>query len=238
MRALIALVAVLVVVLAATGFAPVLAQPDLNGAVMQAVVLNPDTAGFYRRGTAFYVGNGFFYTNAHVVKSPSIPAGFTTWYLAGTTATLSTASWMPVTVDCIHPAWRPMSDPTRAMPYDIARLKVSGTPALPPALTISPRTPSQGMRIRIAGFPAASRGWPPVMYTATGRVAEIYVENQSMLLEMESGFVLEGSSGSPVLADDNSVVGIIYGGESTGQARTAGAHQIAMTSQAMRSMCP
>jgi hypothetical protein len=238
MRAAFAAVALLVVVLPPAGSTPLLAQTAPTSAVLQALILNPDTSTFYRRGTAFHVGNGIFYTNAHVVKSPSIPAGFKDWYLAGPNATLSPDSWIPVTIDCIHPAWRPMSDANRAVPYDIARLKVSGTPALPPALTISPRTPSQGMRVRIAGFPAASRGWPPVMYTAIGRVAEMYIENQNMLLEMEAGFVLQGSSGSPVFVDDTAVVGIIYGGEDTGQPRTGGGSQIAMTNQAMRSMCP
>jgi V8-like Glu-specific endopeptidase len=92
------------------------------------------------------------------------------------------------------------------------------------------------MRVRVVGFPAASRGWPPVMYSATGRVAELSVD-QNMLVEMESGFVLEGSSGSPVLAEDNAVVGILYGGEVSGT-RTPGVHHVAMTTHALRSMCP
>lgn len=224
----IALLAIIAVVSMA-GIGPVMAQAPPNGAVLQALVLNRDTSSFFRRGTAFHLGNGLFYTNAHVVKSPLIPEGFKEWYLAGTAATRTSDSWLPVTVDCIHPAWRPGADATLAVPYDLARLKVSGTPALPPALSVSARTASPGMRVRVVGFPAASRGWPPVMYSATGRVAELSVD-QNMLIEMESGFVLEGSSGSPVLADDNAVVGILYGSDAAGH--------VAMTTHALRSMCP
>jgi len=231
----IALVAVLIAVVSMAGLAPVMAQAP-NGAVLQVLVLNRDTSSFFRRGTAFHLGNGLFYTNAHVVKSPSIPEGFKEWFLAGTGATRTSDSWLPVTVDCIHPAWRPGADATLAVPYDVARLKVSGTPALPPALSISVRTASPGMRVRVVGFPAASRGWPPVMYSATGRVSELFVD-QNILLEMESGFVLEGSSGSPVLAEDNAVVGILYGGEVSGP-RTPGAYHVAMNTRALRSMCP
>jgi V8-like Glu-specific endopeptidase len=74
------------------------------------------------------------------------------------------------------------------------------------------------------------------MYSATGRVADLSVD-QNMLIEMESGFVLEGSSGSPVLAEDNAVVGILYGGETVGT-RTPGVHHVAMTTHALRAMCP
>ena len=232
----IALLAVLIAVVTITGLAPVMAQAPPNGAVSQVLVLNRDTSSFFRRGTAFHLGNGLFYTNAHVVKSPSIPEGFKEWFLAGTAATRTSDSWLPVTVDCIHPAWRPGADATLAVPYDVARLKVSGTPVLPPALSVSARTASPGMRVRVVGFPAASRGWPPVMYSATGRVAELSVD-QNMLVEMESGFVLEGSSGSPLLVEDNAVVGILYGGEVSGP-RTPGVRHAAMTTHALRSMCP
>ncbi len=225
----IAPLAILIAVVSMTGMGPVMAQAPPNGAVLQALVLNRDTSSFFRRGTAFHLGNGLFYTNAHVVKSPLIPEGFKEWYLAGTAATRTSDSWLPVTVDCIHPAWRPGADATLAVPYDLARLKVSGTPALPPALSVSARTASPGMRVRVVGFPAASRGWPPVMYSAKGRVAELSVD-QNMLIEMESGFVLEGSSGSPVLAEDNAVVGILYGSDAAGH--------VAMTTHALRSMCP
>ena len=232
---LIALVAVLFAAVAASGVAPARAQVPPTDAVLQVLVLNRDTSSFFRMGTAFHLGNGLFYTNAHVVKSPLIPEGFKEWYLAGTTATRTSDSWLPVTIDCIHPAWRPGSDAAMAAPYDVARLKVTGTPALPPALSVSTRSASTGMRVRVVGFPAASRSWPPVLYSANGRVADLSAE-QSMLIAMESGFVLEGSSGSPVLADANTVVGILYG-EVTGP-NLSGPHHVAVTTQVLRTMCP
>jgi hypothetical protein len=47
-------------------------------AVREAVVLNPDKPSFYRIGTAFHVGSGAFYTNAHVVRA-KVPDGYTQW---------------------------------------------------------------------------------------------------------------------------------------------------------------
>jgi hypothetical protein len=45
---------------------------DQDQAIMNVIVWNPVEARFYRRGTAFHVGNSIFYTNAHVVKK-SVP---------------------------------------------------------------------------------------------------------------------------------------------------------------------
>jgi len=71
-------------------------------AIMQVVVANAE--GFYRRGTAFHVGNGIFYTNVHVVRD-QVPEGFTEWYLAGTNATRSQDTWLgPFSVTCVSSA--------------------------------------------------------------------------------------------------------------------------------------
>jgi V8-like Glu-specific endopeptidase len=231
----IALLVVLFAAVAAAGVAPARAQAPPTGAVLQVLVLNREANSFFRMGTAFHLGNGLFYTSAHVVKSPLIPEGFKEWYLAGTTATRTSDSWLPVTIDCIHPSWHPGSDPSVAAPYDVARLKVTGTPALPAALVFSPRAASAGMRVSVVGFPAASRAWPPVLYSATGRIADLSAQ-QSMLIQLEAGFVLEGSSGSPVLADGSTVVGVLYG-EVTGP-NLPGPHHVAVTAQVLKTMCP
>jgi hypothetical protein len=73
------------------------------------------------------------------------------------------------------------------------------------------------------------------LYSATGRVADLSAE-QSMLIQVDAGFVLEGSSGSPVLTDAGTVVGILYG-EVTGP-NLSGPHHVAVTAQALKTMCP
>lgn len=202
-------------------------------AVMQVLVTNAE--GFYRRGTAFHVGNGVFYTNVHVVRD-QVPAGFMDWYLAGINATRSRESWLgPFSVTCTHPMYRGRPDSTRALPFDVARLKAPGAESLP-AMKLSTGFPAVGMRVRTKGFPAASRAWPPVLYAAQGRIAEVDPTDQVFQVDIESGFALGGSSGSPVIGPDNSVVGIHYA--STRDGRTSADVTFAISVQAVRSGCP
>jgi hypothetical protein len=215
-----------------------IAQPSLDGAVMQIVVRNPAELTFVRRGTAFHVGSGIFYTSAHVVKS-RVPQGFTEWFLAGTTATRSAESWLgPLSVECIHPLWRGQSDSTTVFPYDVARLRVPAPAVMPPVISFHPRAPISGMRVRSVGFASASHAWPPVLYTAAGRIAEVSPFDQTFTMNVESGFTLGGASGAPVLTEENAAIGIIFGGEATAMPRTAASMQIAVAIQAVHSMCP
>jgi len=216
--------------------ARVATQPaDIEKAIMEVVVLKQDAQQFARRGTAFHVGNGIFYTNAHVVKNP-VPAGFTQWYLAGTTATRYTSSWLgPFTVTCVHPAWRDRGREL-ASPFDVAQIKVEGVEGLP-SLPLAPGLPNTAMQVRIKGFPSASRAWPPILYTAEGRVSKLDLSDQNFEIDIESGFALGGSSGSPVLTGSKTVIGIVYGGAGI-EGRTAGSIAAAITTQAIRSGCP
>ncbi len=190
---------------------PVFSQGvEQDQAIMHVVVVNPTQTVFYRRGTAFHVGDGVFYTNAHVVKTP-VPEGYTEWYLASTSATRSTESWVgPVSITCVHPLWRGANEGTRAFPYDIARLKAPAVPTS--ALLLHDRPPQVGQPVTIRGFPLASRAWPPIMYTATGRVADIRGQEHTFRIRIESGFSLGGSSGSPVLTSDGQVLGVAFAG--------------------------
>lgn len=228
-------VPVVLLVLAIAGAPGVLAQAS-DEAVRQAVVLNPDTLSFYRIGTAFHVGGGVFYTNAHVART-KVPEGFTQWYLVGASSTKSRDTWLgPATIACVHPRWRGARESDNAEPFDVATMKVSSKSDLPPALTLTNRTPLVGAKVTTKGFASASLGWPPKLYTATGRVSEVSQSEQAFAIDIESGFALEGSSGSPVLDDEGHVVGIVYA--RTGERdRSAAAQVVAVTVTAMNE-CP
>ncbi len=209
------------------------APADPDAAVMEVVAYNRARERFLRIGTAFHVGEGNFYTNAHVAKA-EIPEGFTEWYLAGTNATRGAESWLgPIGSRCVHPLW--VHDPNHATFYDVAMFKVESARQLPPALLMADRLPLTGQRVRIVGFPAASRGWPPKLYAASGKVSLVSIPDEAFLIEIESGFALAGSSGSPVLTEDGKVIGILFGGDSVG--RTADSRALAATTQAMQSAC-
>ena len=178
-------------------------------AVREAIVLNPDTLSFYRIGTAFHVGGGVFYTNAHVVRA-KVPKGYSQWYLAGASSTKSRDTWLgPATVACVHPRWR-AHESDQAEPFDVATMKVDSRSDLPLGLTLTNRTPLKGAQVTIKGVASASLGWPPKLYTATGRVSDLWQSDQAFSIEIESGFALEGSSGSPVLDSEGQVAGIVY----------------------------
>ncbi len=215
MRATIVLLIVLVLAGASLPRSAFSQGAEQDQSIMQVVVANHSKGRFFRRGTAFHVGDGIFYTNAHVVKK-DVPEGYTDWYLAPTTATTYVDSWVgPISVTCVHPLWRDTGDPARSHPYDVARLRAPlASPLL--ALPFHDRPPQVGQAVTIKGFPAASRAWPPILYTATGRISEVWRENHWFRIKITSGLALRGSSGSPVLlglpSEEGRVVGIMFAG--------------------------
>jgi V8-like Glu-specific endopeptidase len=228
-------VPVVLLVLAIASAPGALAQAS-DEAVRQAVVLNPDTLSFYRIGTAFHVGGGVFYTNAHVVRA-KVPEGYTQWYLAGASSTKSRDTWLgPATIACVHSRWRGSPESDHVEPFDVATMKVNSKSDLPPAFTLTNRTPLVGTKVTTKGFASASLGWPPKLYTATGRVSELSQSDQAFAIDIESGFALEGSSGSPVLDDEGHVVGIVFA-RSGERDRSAASQVVAATVTAM-SGCP
>jgi len=64
----------------------------------------------------------------------------------------------------------------------------------------------------------------------------IFYTNVHFQVDVESGFTLGGSSGSPVIGPDGTVVGIHYA--STTQGRTSADVTFAISVQAVRSGCP
>ena len=224
-------IALLVVVLVGAMAAGAPSQPSgTDQAIVHVLVWRPGS--FYRRGTAFHIGNGVFYTAASAVTY-RVPDGFTTWYLAGTTATRSTDSWLgPLSVTCIHPQYRvPDINNPLFSPFDVAQLRVGAAEYLP-ALQFAPALPYPGMRVRVKGYPDASREWPPSLYTAEGRVVSVNAPTQTFRVDIETG-LYRGWGGAPVLAPDNAVLGVFYAWELDRVERI-----IAATAQVARSGCP
>ena len=225
-----------VLLVLAIAWVPIALAQASDEAVREAVVLNPDKPGFYRIGTAFHVGGGVFYTNAHVVRT-KVPEGYTQWYLAGASSTKRRDTWLgPATITCVHPRWRGSRESDDVEPFDVATMKIDSRSDLPPALTLTNRTPLVGTNVTIKGFASASLGWPPKLYTATGRVSELSQSEQAFAIDIESGFALEGSSGSPVLDGEGHVVGIVFA-RSGERDRSAAAHVVAITVAGMNE-CP
>ena len=210
-------------------------SPDLTEGIRELVVINRTNRQFMRIGTAFHTGDGVFYTNAHVAKA-KLPDGYTEFYLAGL-ATLSISSWTgPATVACVHKAWRPQqAEDGRAFPYDVATLKVEKSEGIS-ALRFSATRPQLGQLVRMAGFAAASRAWPPVLYVSSGRITSIDYVQQSTTIDVDAGFALEGSSGSPVLDAQDGVVGIVFGRQGERGSGTA-ARVFAVYTDAIKTVC-
>jgi len=203
---------------------------------MAVVAVDPTADKFVKRATAFHVGGGIFYTNAHVVRGP-LPSNYSQMFLAGTTATRSRENWVgPIHVRCVDARWQGAREIERAFPFDVAKVDAPLGAQLP-ALPISRQQPENGSRVRIVGFAAASHGWPPKLYTALGRIAQIDEGAQTFMIDVESGFALEGSSGSPVITDADEVIGIIYARQGVRDG-SAAQHMAAITTQAMQSGCP
>lgn len=211
-------------------------QSELAEAIRQVVAINREAGRFARRGTAFHTGGGVFYTNAHVAKA-KLPEGFTDLYLASSTSTRYIDSFAgPARPGCVHKRWLPREtvDPT-SFPYDVATLVVEKFDGLP-VFKFADARPLVGQRVRLAGFPSASRAWPPILYVALGRITAIDYSQQRMQIDIESGFALEGSSGSPVLNDQDEVIGIVYsrqGAHGSGAAE----RMFAVHLDAMKSVC-
>src|SRR5713101_9833627 len=159
-----------VLLVLAIAWVPIALAQASDEAVREAVVLNPDKPGFYRIGTAFHV--------------------------AGASSTKRRDTWLgPATITCVHPRWRGSRESDDVEPFDVATMKIDSRSDLPPALTLTNRTPLVGTNVTIKGFASASVGWPPKLYTATGRVSELSQSEQAFAIDIESGFALEGSSG-------------------------------------------
>lgn len=189
----------LLVLLAVLGWllpAPVLGQPALLDAVWVAYRCRDSNR--CAKGTAFHVGDGVFYTNAHVARTQQ---GYGPLRLGRGTPRQELGR---AEIVCIN---RRASLRDVATPYDIAKVRVDSPRARRlPALKLYRWGPSPGMPIRVIGYP--ENAWNPVI--AEGTIAE-QLEEQVFAFEVREGLVTRGSSGSPVLTASGEVIGMVYG---------------------------
>ncbi len=206
--------------------------PDTAVEAVMAVVAGNQTGGNHV-ATAFHVGSGRFYTNAHVIRNAEAK-GLTQFFVASTTSRPTPADFLRVKVECIHGSWQDPHTHEKSYPFDVAQLQASPAAILPPALALSAWAAVEGQHVRIIGFPIVSQAWPsnwpPKQHTAMGRVEVIYASYRAFSISVESGTVLGGSSGSPVLNEAGEVVGILFAGDSSTLVHAA-------TVQAIQTVC-
>lgn len=203
-----------------------------SGAVVLVAWARPADQAFYRVGSAFHVGNGRFYTAAHVARpSPPYPSDFRHINLLGTTWE---HQYGPAAIACVDTRWHDGSSGQGVSPFDVAQLRLIASPNLP-ALSFSDRPPTEGMHVTIVGFPEASRSRPPLQFVASGRIDK--VTPNDFRIRILDGAALNGSSGSPVLSDSGKVVGMIYAGYGT-KAQASDEYQWAVPLNVIKTACP
>ncbi len=177
----------------------------VDAAVVHVRWHNPKTNMDCCGGTAFHVGRGMFYTNAHVIRGH--PQEFTELWLFNAQRN----RWVgPAEVACVDDRWAESPTPRSGelSPYDVALIRVVGADY--PALRFSGQALGLGLGVRIVGYPVVVPQQRPSQYVAEGYIIE--VDSERFTVKILDGFGIPGSSGSPVLTATGEILGIVYGG--------------------------
>lgn len=191
----------------------------MRSAIVAVAALAPD-GRVCSAATAFHVGRGRFFTNAHVVGllRRGTQQGCGLWFVMQARETrLPDYPIALVRVACVDPRYKETPDETVA-PFDIAVLEVEELGVgerLPPALAFDARMPRSGEPVRVIGFPTSTE---PVRFDIRGLVGE--VSRTVFLIDNRTTGAIPGVSGSPVLEAAGGVIGVVFG-VNVGARRTA-----------------
>ncbi len=191
-------------------------QPTLSAvrprdAIAVVGLYSPQQRKWRGIGTAFHLGNGLFYTNAHVVlggqrlqrEEPELQQ----WILVAADEFGSPRVLLgSAEIRCVDKRHQP--DPYGDLrPYDAATVQLTNPQVpMPAPLPVSSKTAVVGERVSVLGFPHAS-----VLFEMRGKIVEVAPDR--IVMEREGGTaVLPGSSGSPVFNASSEIIGILQGG--------------------------
>jgi hypothetical protein len=202
------------------GYAAAQPADDVVRSAIVAVAAVTPEGRVCAAATAFHVGGGRFFTNAHVVGllRRGTREGCRLWFVMQARETrLPDYPIALVRVACVDPRYKETPDATVA-PFDVAVLEVQELGVgerLPPALVFDPRMPRPGEAVRVVGFPASTE---PVRFDIRGLVGD--VSRTVFLVDNRTPGAIPGVSGSPVLDGTGRVIGIVFG-VNVGARRTA-----------------
>jgi hypothetical protein len=194
-------------------------EDAVRSAVVAVAAVSPEGRAC-AAATAFHVGGGRFFTNAHVVGQLRKGAreGCRLWFVMQARETrLAEYPIALVKASCVDPRYKETPNETVA-PFDVAVLEVQELGVgerLPPALSFGARMPRLGESVRVVGFPASTE---PVRFDIHGLVAD--VSRMVFLIDNRTPGAIPGVSGSPVLDGTGRVIGIVFG-VNVGARRTA-----------------
>lgn len=166
-------------------------------AVVMIAVEMPDGKMFSGSGVGV-TADGAIVTNRHLVRGDD---GASPRRIAVVYA--DTHDWLPAHIDRV------------AADGDLAVLRVDRSGPFPFVSRIAPNAPAVGEPVAIIGFPLGAA--TPMDGSTDGVIARstlgVGTVSKSIagVLQIDA-FAAEGSSGSPVFAEDGSIAGIVYGG--------------------------
>ena len=186
------------------------AEDVVRSAIVAVAAMSPE-GRVCTAATAFHVGGGRFFTNAHVIGQlrRGTREGCRLWFVLQARETrLPEYPIALVRPACVDPRYRETPDATVAA-FDVAVLEVQELGVgehLPPALAFDRRMPRPGEQVRVVGFPASSE---PVRFDIRGAVSD--VSRTVFLIDNRTPGAIPGVSGSPVLDGAGRVIGIVFG---------------------------